>query len=244
MINLGVIAASQVAGLKPPVAGYQLWLDAADPAAFVYATGNYIEQWEDKSGYDYQFTQFGSAQQPYVDAGIQNGLPVVRLQYGASSRYLTNQAGTNFAWHQTAVTIFAVTDVNGGDIVSVLGRSGTNAPTVGTGTSSTYWGIAKVGTQTSASNLTPTGSNADVVTWKSSTGFDGSVSCTIYKNGTAASAAVTLSSPGSGSFSAIGYPSSYGTSGYLCEMIVYYSALSDADRGAVETYLKTKWGTP
>jgi len=244
MINVGVIAASQVAGVKPPVAGYQLWLDAADPAVFVYSTGNYIEQWIDKSTYGYQFIQAGAAQRPYVDAGIQNGLPVVRMEYGGAARSLTNQTGSNLAWHQTPVTIFAVTDVNGGSIVSVLARAGVNAPTVGTGTSSTYWGIAKTGTQTAASNLTPTGSNADVVTWKSSTGFEGSVSCLIYKNGTAASSSITLSSPGSGDYTVIGAPSSYGTVGYLCEMIVYYSALSDTDRIAVETYLKTKWGTP
>jgi hypothetical protein len=244
MINVGVIAASQVAEVKPPVAGYRLWLDAADPAVFVYSTGNYIEQWIDKSAYAYEFTQAGAADRPYVDAAIQNGLPVVRFEYGGNGRNLSNSTGANLAWHQTAVTIFAVTDVNGGSTVSVLSRNSSNSPQVGTGASSTYWGIAKIGTQTSSSNLTPTGSNADVVTWKSSTGFEGSTSVTIYKNGTAASGAVTLSSPSSGDLTRIGAPNAFGTNGYLCEMLVYYSALNDTDREAVEGYLKTKWGTP
>ena len=37
-------------------------------------------------------------------------------------------------------------------------------------------------------------------------------------------------------------PDSYSFDGYMCEIIIYPSILSDSDRDKVESYLATKWG--
>ena len=76
---LGIIA-SQISGhlVAPtsPVAGYNVWLDAADTGT-ITVSGTAVTQWTDKSANAYAFAQGTSAQRPASGTETQNGKNVM-----------------------------------------------------------------------------------------------------------------------------------------------------------------------
>jgi hypothetical protein len=76
MLN-NIAAFTGVPVLAPsPVAGYNLWLDAADTAT-ITLSGSAVTQWTDKSANAYTFTQGTAAQQPVSGTQSQNGKNVM-----------------------------------------------------------------------------------------------------------------------------------------------------------------------
>lgn len=250
MLNsiVGILAVPSAGG-NLPVSGAALWLDANDASTFTYSSSTYVSQWNDKSGNAYNFTQASSGSQPFRLDNTQNGKPALVMNYTGTGRWIAN---SSYDFSASAFTVFAVYDTNGGNYSAVLGRNSGNpspALALGTDANSVNYAISKIQNATSSSNLSVTGSNADVVAYKSAGISSGSVSVMIYKNGTAASGAVSLTGLNAGNKAIIGASLDGGADGfvadgYVCEIIVYPSQLSDGDRNLVEAYLKTKWGTP
>lgn len=241
---LGILASSR-GGL--PVAGASLWLDADDATTFSFGSGTRVSEWRDKTGNGRHFTQATSAVQP-DRSGTQNGKSAVIFNVSGTIYTLIN---AGYDWSASAFTVFAVADFNAGNFSAILGRSQVGSLVLGTNAASANFAISRIGQASSASNLTPTGTNADVVAYKSAGISGGNVTVDVYKNGTAGSASLTLGSLGAGTRAQIGssgadgaLTDAFGSNGYICEVIVYPSQLNDTDRNAVESYLKTKWATP
>lgn len=252
MLNsiVGVIGApTSAAGL--PVAGAALWLDADDASTFTYSSGAYVSQWNDKSGNSRNFTQATTSAQPLRQAAIQGGKAALNMNIGGTVRWVAN---SSYNFSNAAFTVFTVCDFNGSNFPAAVGRnlgsvSGGPALALGADSGSSFYAISRIQQATSSSNLSVTGSNADVAVYKSSGISAGSISVSVYKNGTAASGALSLGSLAAGDKTIIaasrdGVADYFNPDGYVCEVIIYPSQLSDTDRNLVEAYLKTKWGTP
>jgi hypothetical protein len=244
----GVLAfAPAVAPL--PVAGAALWLDANDATTFTYSSGSLVSQWNDKSGNGRNFTQAVSLNQPFRDTSVQNSKPALRMNYSGTVRFISN---ASYDFSSSAFTAFAVCDFNAGNYPAVIGRnSGNPSPGVAMGADagSANYAISRIQQATSSSNLTVTGSNADVIVYRSSGISGGNISVDVFKNGTAGSGALSLGSLNAGDKTILGasrdgLADTFGADGYICEIIIYPSQLSTGDRNTIEAYLKTKWGTP
>lgn len=245
MLILGIESQTTIGGL--PVSGAALWLDGDDSTTFTFSSGTRVSEWRDKSGNARHFTQATSANQPNRVAS-QGGKTGVVFNESGTIYCLLN---SGYDWAASAFTVFGVVDFNAGNFPAMFGRNSTAALVLGANSASANFAISRIGQATSSSNLTVTGTNADVIVYKSAGISSGSVTVDVYKNGTAGNASLTLSSLVAGNTAIVGAsgsPSgltdSFGSNGYICELIVYPSQLSDTDRNSVESYLKTKWGTP
>jgi hypothetical protein len=226
-------------GTTVPVTGYSLWLDANDASTFTFSSGSIVSEWRDKSGNGYHFSQATGALQPERQSAQQNGLPSVYF----SSDALEN---SSWDWSASAFTFFIVVkNRTGTSYDGFLSRNQDASLQLGTDNAN-YYAISRLGQATSASNLSGTGSNADVVVYKSSGISSGNISVNLWRNNTAASSAVTLSSLVAGNKNVLGATRDSGsdpTVGYISEVLLYPSQLSDSNRNSVENYLKAKWGT-
>jgi hypothetical protein len=232
----------------PPVAGYSLWLDGADDSSFTYSSGALVSQWSDKSGNSRHFTQATTSSQPSRLVNIrQNNYPVVMF----NSDLLAN---TGFNWGASNSTLFVVAKED-----KTLGTGYQNLITTGTGATGEWGygiaddasfdelGIFDIGQGFAPFGTSMTNGNADVLAFKTSGISSGSVTAYAYKNGT--SVAIQPATRGSTTSAAgmvLGSNSALNESfyGYVCEVILYPSQLSDTDRNLVEAYLKEKWSTP
>lgn len=229
----------------PPVAGYSLWLDAADPSVFTFSSGSRVSQWSDKSGNSNHFTNNNSASQPDRSA-TQGGKSAVKFDVGGATYYLTNTSLGD--WSASSFTVFVVVDLNNGSFTGIIGRNSLAALQLGADGSNVNVAISRIGQATSSSTLAYTGTNADVVTFKSAGVSGGNITVTPYRNGTSASN-ISIAITSAGDKNALGAmrdgaADSFGDDGYICEVLLYPSQLSDSNRSSVETYLKAKWGTP
>ena len=229
-----------------PLAGYSLWLDASDASSFTYSSGTIVSQWSDKSANAYNMTQATVINQPSRNA-TQNGLSAVT--FGADLL-----ANTSLNWGASASTLFVVAkeDKTLGTGFQVFAATGTAAngqwaygiSSDGAGDHLSIFNIAAGYT----SFATSMGSgNADVLAFKTPGISSGTVTAYGYKNGSAvATQPATSPSTTSAAGFVLGSNSGLNESffGYVCEVILYPSQLSDTDRNTVEDYLKTKWGTP
>jgi len=238
---LGILASH--AGITPglpPVSGYSLWLDASNATTFSYSSGSIVSQWDDLSGNNYNFSQAVSTYQPDRQLAVQNGLPSV---YFAGDN-LTN---TSWDWSGSAFTVFAVVKNRTSPVYDgILSRGVLNSLQLGYDNAN-HFAISKVGTATTSSNLTNTGSNADVIVYQSSGISSGNIFVDVYKNGTAGSSSLALTGLIAGSTNILGATLNSGIDpilGYISEVLIYPSSLSSGDRASVNNYLKTKWGTP
>jgi len=111
--------------------------------------------------------------------------------------------------------------------------------------------ISRISQATATSNLTLANNTTGQITYKSAGVSSGTVVVQIYKSKVAASSTITLGSLSTQAVTMIGGSRSdlapsigdfFGDGGYMCELIVYPSQLSDTDRNAVEDYLIAKWG--
>ena len=243
---LGIIA-SQSSGPAGglPVAGASLWLDSNDSSTFSFSSGTRVSEWRDKSGNARHFTQTTTGSQPDRSAS-QGGKTGVYFDRSAANYFMSN---SSYSWAASAFTAFFVADPKGGDYTALLSRNSTGALQIGYGQGAGTYAISRIGQATSNSNLAPTVGNADVVCYRSAGISSGTVNVDVFKNGTAGSATLTLGSLGAGDKALLGASSdgaadTFGTDGYICEVLVYPSQLSVSDRNTVESYLKTKWGTP
>jgi hypothetical protein len=245
-ITAGTFSSGFVA--PAPVAGSALWLDASDASTFTYSSGARVSEWRDKSGNARHLTQATSAYQPDRNA-TQNSLSAVTMRSGSAEYFMRN---TSYDWAHSAFTLLCVIRPNTGDYTAYLGQDSTGTLQLGQDASNpAYLSVNRIGQATNTSNLTLANNTTGQITFKSAGISSGNITVQIYKSKTAASSTTTQNSLGASTIAMIGGSRSdlapaiadnYGDNGYLCELLVYPSQLSDVDRNATEDYLIAKWG--
>jgi len=103
----GIVASSYVAD-SGPVAGYSLWLDAADTST-ITASGGDVSQWSDKSGFGRNFTQTSATAKPKTGTRTINSLNTV--DFDGTNDFLVCPSSTalfNYLHNNTGGTLFFV----------------------------------------------------------------------------------------------------------------------------------------
>jgi hypothetical protein len=214
-----------------------LWLDGADSSsASMTLSGSTITNWKDKSGNGVTFTIGGT---PTLSNAAYNSLSSVYFN-GSSTNFYNTTFSLNLVNHSFFIVTYQPTGGNVGVLVFHI---------TGTGTDDVYspnalqFASPEFGVQGSYgaqpySNLTY-GIYGDVATPTNN-------SLILYKNGTSVITKTNLvsrSSTGIAIGSRVysgGY--TYFMTGYVSEVIVYNTALTDIQRKSIEGYLGWKWG--
>lgn len=212
-----------------PATGSLLWLRAD---AGITLTAGKVSSWADQSGNGRHATMATASRQPVLVTGALNAKPVVRFS-GAQSLSLASPVSP------TSFTIFIVgKNSNPAESLSMILGPGGNYPNNQmrweNGTQALF-----VGTGNNLPTTTSTIGNTRIY-HELSVRYDGSV-MRVYRNGILISShSFTTSGPWTLAQVAAYYSSSF-MIGDLAEVLVYGTALSDADRGRTDSYLKTKY---
>jgi len=228
------------------IAGLQLWLDAAAPetlfdattgGSLVAADGG-VARWEDKSGNARHATQGTAANRPTRKTAQQNGLDALLFD-GSNDAFSLNPI-TIPASHSVFQVYQRLTGVQSFGIAS---------NEIGDIRYASLWftdGILYQISNNPNNFTTHGGSNAATGYFVVSTIRNGTASIDVRRNGSSVASVTTgaaVTNAASGSWNAIGDRSSgFFHSGNMCEIIIYNSVLSDANRALVENYLLAKWG--
>jgi Concanavalin A-like lectin/glucanases superfamily len=228
------------------IPGCSLWLDGADPAGTgtAPANGATVSTWVDKSGNGYNGTSYGN---PTFNTSAFNGKP--SISFNGSTQYFVG-AITNTG---TTVSVFAIVSMNSG---SQYGRICSLAVTnnFDGGVSSAYFIplIRNYTNQSIQSGRYQGSGNVNVgpvaITYNTPFQAASIVNGTtniLYLNGTSAASG---SSTGNFGYTAYGIgtqPSNFQPEyfqGYISEIVIYNTALTETQRQQVEGYLAAKWG--
>jgi hypothetical protein len=260
MSILGIYASAISGNLAPssPVAGYSLWLDAADTAK-ITVSGTSVTQWQDKAN-NYNFTQGTAAKQPKSGTRTINGKNVIDFDGGDG--LVGTMAASVFKFTTDGdASFFAVALTDG----TAGGRFATNNPAGSPGVGF-FWGLVPSTNRAffdlyrGVSGTVVIGAGFTNPTVSSGTAFVNSV-LTDPSNGTAANRSFvrinkgtvinTNTSTGSPSTDDPTSPITLGSSvgvdddffdGALAEILMYNTKLSDTNRDLNIDYLMNKWG--
>jgi hypothetical protein len=221
---LGFSRAPAVADFSPAdVAGLQLWLEA--DAITGLADGDPVATWADASGHGNDATQPTAPSQPAYRTAVLNGRPVLRFAGGQTlySSAMRVQPYTVFVVVRETTNSVNQYIIDGLTINSgVMSFPGSSDP----GKVYLYAGVLL-----SAPAVT--------TSWNLLTGTFAGVSSTIAVNGS-----VTSGNAGTGTADGVLIGGSAGALlvGDIAAVLLYDSALADANRMVVESYLMTKYG--
>ena len=237
-----------------PVSGAALWLDGADSSTLftdagvtpVNVSGDLVYQWSDKSGNNRHATQATSGNRPtwIPPASGQNGFGAIAFN-GTSQFFNTGlqgqQAATIFAVAKKSTTKSQSTTSNASLFDGIIdcdtpGQYGTGFGVNNTGGINT---IYDNGFLSSASAFSSTSAEAFCYQWDSShLSFrrNGDLTSTIqYTQGSVTNSAYVI---GKSNANALYF------GGTIMEIICFPSYLSLPETQVIESYLKSKWGTP
>jgi hypothetical protein len=225
-------------GFSPAnISGLALWFDASDISTIIQ-TGGYISQWNDKSGYNRHATQASGSSQPVTGSRTVNGLNVI--DFDGSGDFM-NVSSSIYSITAGPSHLFVVCSR---DTLAVEHRA-----FFGLSASSQGWGLklqSGSGAQqqyfhgTSPIDLGPLSNTSAHIFegWRSGSVTEGSLDNGIVATGSSANfslASLTIGCrPGGTAF----------LNGAIAEIIAFNRVLSSGERGEVNLYLKTKWGTP
>ncbi len=238
----GVLGSGRGGAAASPVAGAVLWLDASQITGL--SDGAAISTWTDATGNGYNATQGTSGAQPIYKANILNGKPVVRFN---GSQWM-DVSGVHSLFGGVAPATMIVVHKNDTSaaryqvIFSILNDTATRLYEIAADcrAPNTALGL-RAGTSVKYTNPSAP-QNVYAIDSFVCTGTLGAM----YRNGTTLSSGVDLSTGViTVTRAAIGTRLSgtiEKTNGDIAEIIVYATALSDANRQAVEAYLGTKYG--
>jgi hypothetical protein len=230
------------------------------------AAGGAVARWEDKSGNARHATQATSGRRPNRQDNAQGGRRVLRFDgtynaptsermiipsSGAMFNFLHSGTGTVFAVASYASTLFFQTILNNSQTAGGNGYVLSAYHDLGVSVDRTARSFAGPGAATydtvSTGGVYPAGVFRVLTNTIDATNATAASRSRLYINGALNSGVNTLTGNTSGnSFTdmIIGASENGGYSwiGDIGEILVYNSALSDADRSAVESYLMSKWG--
>ena len=247
-LTINRLAAGEAPFSPADIAGLQLWLDATTGlydattgGSEVTTDGASVARWEDQSGNGYHVTQGTANDQPTLKTSQQNSLNIVRFDgvndfmLGSANFPITGSS------NRTVFTVFKRVDATIRYIVS--------------------WGISATGRvqaysseyflrfQATTKGYTNQGANGSWTLWSvvgdgstlndyDAYFNDGGIATPNATNNTGAAIDTGNSAlyVGRLSFQSVGFQS-----GDLAEVLIYDSALSDANREAVRDYLNAKW---
>jgi hypothetical protein len=227
------------------ITGLNLWLKADSLAL---SDGAAVSAWADSSGHGYAVTQATGANQPIYKSAIANGKPVLRFN-GTTQRLESSTAGV-IPSGTTAYTVFIVCALAATSSVYVPFATG---PSASFATSMLFFNNTAQWTQrqvNAASGNVDVSDSISVVVgaFDVLTGDWNGSNIHLWRNGSFKGISGITTILNLGNYVSIGMD---GPDGYLfpyngdiAEVLVYNSALSTTDRQNVETYLRTKYGTP
>jgi hypothetical protein len=210
-----------------PTSGLVGWWDADDASTFDYSTAPAVAQWRDKSGNSRHLSAFVTN---LSRNGTLNGRTTVMGKgngYLGTPQWAMSQPFTMFAVarlttagqpQSSAITLYPDS--------RIYATSGTNYVAIWNSSAGFNHATAQWGT------------GAHVVAAL----FNGASSSIIVDGGSATVGTVSIPPAVSGGNLVIPGPENW--VGDLAEFIVYDKALSTVERQQVETYVRTKWGTP
>ncbi|WP_437507334.1 LamG-like jellyroll fold domain-containing protein [Sorangium sp. So ce1099] len=215
-----------------PRSGLKLWLRAD---AGITASSGKVSSWRDQSGNGNRADMDVRASQPALVSSALNGKPVVRF-HGAQSLYLAQQL------EPTHFTVFVVgKNRKASESFSMILGPGNTSPN-----NQLRWENGSQALFVGLGNDMPivTSTVGDTRVYHAlSARYDGST-MTVYRDGNLASSH-DFTTTGPWVLLQIGaWFSSYYMEGDLAEIVVYESALSEGDRGAVNSYLRSKYALP
>jgi len=225
------------------IAGCQLWLDASQITGL--NDGDAVATWSDESGNDNDATQSESTYRPLYKTNIVNSKPVVR--FDGSNDYLELDSAVSALGAECSAFIVSAFPDTSPSYVTLLGH-GVASATDYTQLAYDTSGYLTWRRKSAGAGPQVTG-NADLTdgVFRICTAIgnaNGSIARLGIDGGTYGSSATTFSITGTLSYIGV---SRYNGSleqymkGDHAEVIVYDSALSDSDRGNVESYLSTKY---
>lgn len=233
-----------------------LWLDASDASTLYDAptggslvtTGNAVARWEDKSGNAQHALQGTPGSCPTRQNSVQNGLGSIRFDGTNDGLRVVDSGFVDL----NVFSIFAVVKTNArSSSKSVLNKgnytsaAGTNYELVITTASSGSWSAGIAQTTTFRSVATANTTNTTLLGMLRSTDAGARLYVNESLTGTTTAISGALNNVsadlgvGCRGFGAIGAVDSLG--GDIFEILIFQSALSDANRQAVEAYLNAKW---
>lgn len=239
-----------VAAFDPStISGMQLWLKAdanvyKDAGSTLAVDGDLVQQWNDQSGNGNHASQATGANRPIFKTNIQNGKPSVRTDGIAS--YMSGAVVNATTTATVFVAAKRISSQGGASTCIFIRGSQANDydnPASFIAAYESGSSTIQVYRQVALSVVTHPGNG---VAYVFATVFDGANN-TAYLNG-AAQAAVGST----GSFITDTYYLGTRKVGSLTqfanyellEILYYAAALNTANRQSVESYLKTRWGTP
>lgn len=258
---LGIMA-SQISGhLGIPTANMKLRLDAS-VASSITSSGGRVSQWNDQSAAGNNFVQATAAYKPETGVATINGLNALRFNNGVTNQKMES-AGAASIWaflgNATGCTVF---------IAGKYANAGIEAFILGTFDGSTSIAGYACNFTTNAYLVNYNGGSSALAV-NNNTGVTGGVtnpflytaindpsngtasarnkiylnSSTAYQNNTLTNAINTGTPQTTAIICNVGI-SNAPYVGTIGEIIVYSGQLSGTDVSTVQTYLKTKWGTP
>lgn len=227
--TVGALTAGAATFSPTSIPGLQLWFDASQITGKV--DGDVMPSWSDLSGNARDAAQATAAKQPLYKTAIQNGKPVVRFDgvddfMQTASTFTINQPNTIImaAFNRApTATLKMIQDGAVSGARQTLRRQSTQY--------SMYAGGVYV-----------TQPGTSVPAWDVLTMVMNGASSALYSGGVS----ILTGNPGTGGLQGVTLAANYvGTEAGnhdIAEYLSYNSALSTADRQAVERYLGTKWG--
>jgi len=205
------------------ISGCQLWLDSSLNSNFTFSSDNNISTWLDSSGNDNTVTAYNSPQ-----------LTANQVSFNGTDQYFT----TNYTSGPTSETIFIIINCNDVNVENdFLSGNGTGQRDFLLYNNDIQ--VVKINDGPYVtSNLSPIANNTYMLSYNLSP-----TNINIYTDGT-----LTGSNTGNFSFSSGDtFIGSYGgitnfLDGYISEIIIYNSVLSQYQRQITEGYLAWKWG--
>lgn len=237
------------------LSGLQLWLDASDSSTLYDATtggslvaaDGGVARWEDKSGNGRHATQATSANRPARKTAIQGGLDVLR--FDGSNDFLDGSSTPTTGDTRTVFIVSKSATTAGGEIIQI-GKWASNSTRaflcrqIFISPNTTIGGdLIAVNLRVNDVQLTLT--NFHLSTWSQVASTRAVSYWHDQQSQTVTGTVQAFASTAAGYV--IGKANSGGTDfGFhqcdIAEIIIYDSALSDADRELVENYLLAKWG--
>ncbi|NBT76640.1 MAG: hypothetical protein EBT15_11890 [Betaproteobacteria bacterium] len=238
--------------------------DSTSGGALVAADGA-VARWEDKSGNARHAKQATSDSRPQRKVGVFNGLDILR--FDGSDDFLDSTDFLDLTSGQQITIVAAVKSAVTGVIQTIVSKYGKSSFSISSTADGWMWRLLdsnKVdfsggtdeggGVSRRLSDNTVSASGLTVLTVKAAAGsLSGATlyrnSSTIASSATASNAETLEDTSYAVTVGALRYTFNHTSGKYLqffngdiAEIIVYNSALSDADRNNVESYLMSKWG--
>ncbi len=219
-------------GPAPTTVGLVLWLQAGSLADGGVANGGSVSAWPDSSSTGDDAAQATAANQPTLVTGVLNGLPVVRFSQSQSSNLQLSTAIAQSAY--TIVTAGSETDTR---LIFLGGTDDFFGPSISGGDNVLLRGTGDVGL-----TLPSTAVTGGHVYSATVTDGGGQIWVDGQSIGSGSVPATSFSQIGCRNY--LGAPLSQCSDGDVAEILVYDTALSDAQRQVTEAYLAAKYALP